>query len=297
MTVSCLAGAYAADQLKQTWAERMEKLLNLGKHEIVLEEADAMVRKNPGDASALMYRARAGANDKRLLDQALTDINKAISLAPSRQDFFMWRAMVYTNMDESEAALQDLRVAVRNRPHDAYLRDRIAVNLLHLNRAQEALAACDLSLRISPEEYNFTHTRARILRRLGRIEEAQSELDKVLRANPKDQGALIDKATYAISQKNWQEAVRTNSRILEIADPHLRGVVKVALIRRADASFALKDYKAALKDYRQAAKAYPYDRALRAALAKSYEAVGDKDNARREYDFVKELDEEYQPPR
>lgn len=300
LLVNCCSASAGGKQVvdRHSWTERMDDLLHQGKHDVVLREADGLLKRNPEDVNALLFRSKAGAEEKRMLDQALADINRAIALAPSRFDLFLWRGHVYSRMDESELALKDFEVAAKARPTDAFARDMIAINLLRLNRPAEALVASDLSLRLQPKEVVLHHTRARVLRRLGRIAEAQIELDKLLKASPKDIGALVDKALYSASQKNWKEAVRANSLILQYADPRAqRGVIDVAIARRADAYMQLKDYKAALRDYSLAIKAHPYDRALRAARARAYEISGDKVNARIENEFVKELDEDYRPPK
>jgi tetratricopeptide (TPR) repeat protein len=170
-----------------TRAEIEGKLSQSSQMEADFAKARAMTGNGAPSASLL---CTTEAEARWHPDLALQDCEKALAAAPKATGVRLSRLVLLHRlgrMAESEAALADLAAAT----HDAVALNEIcytvAADDMSLDRA---LALCDASLKLRPNEAATLDSRAFVLLRLGRNAEALTAYDAALAANPKEYHSL-----------------------------------------------------------------------------------------------------------
>lgn len=139
---------------------------------------------SPSDfARQHLQRARA------LLDlgreqAALLEAEKALSAAPSSAEALQLRGLCLLHLDKSEEALESLRAAVAIEPTEAHCHYLIGYAQNECKRREAAEAAYRESLRLSPEEPVYLRAYAELLVELKRHSEALAAAEKAVALGP-----------------------------------------------------------------------------------------------------------------
>lgn len=110
------------------------------------------IRIDPRLAEAYALRGRFGSDRPAQFD----DLNKALELDPEKPKYYVWRAVVYRADGRENLALQDCDRALRkNDKYEAAHTERGEIYLAAM-RAEDALEAFEMSLKIRPTPQAYT---------------------------------------------------------------------------------------------------------------------------------------------
>jgi eukaryotic-like serine/threonine-protein kinase len=230
-----------------------------GKPALAVSDLKEAIALNPRQINAHVTLAQVDHREHRL-DVALERLGLAISLNPDRPALYRTRARwTLEKPDKSPglyaAALADLREALkRDRPDNPILAEdhaEIGRLLLLQKQFQEALDACDASLRIDPDEADVNRCRVIALLELKRYDEAAVACDRCLKAGLKSPDLF-----------------------------GLRGLVK----------FKRKDFTGAIEDYTLALASQPRDSVLHGRRGWAFLFTGAYQLARSDFDEAIRLD-------
>jgi len=139
------------------------------------------------------------------------------ALGDDAESFFVL-AEYASSRSDSESAIGFLREALRLDPGWAKARNNLGVQLMRLDRVEEALAAYDEVLRFVPDHASSRFNRANALKRLGRLDESITAYEECLRGDPEDLDVLFNIADALEEIHEPERALEYFTRLLEI-DP------------------------------------------------------------------------------
>lgn len=259
----------------------------------ISSRAELMLRKTPTDPLAYYYRAFTRSKVRMQLEQALADIQKAISLDPSQAIFYAMKAEIIHNQQEDELALPLVDKAIKMDPKNLEFVDLKARILILLRNYADALKLSDIAVQSSPGTPQFHVTRAQILKRLSHFDEALVELNTAVSQLPGVFLYRLERMNVCARLHKWIEVIQDSDYILQ-HDNSQRLVYEL----RGRAHMQLKHYPQAIADFKSGISRTRNEtqvRALHAELKEAYEASGDHDGAAREGAYLKKLDEDIQP--
>lgn len=147
------------------------------------------------------------------------------------------------------AAAQRLQAAIEAEPGQPDAHSNLAIALLALERAHEALTSCERALRLKPENPNALSNRGDTLRALGRAQEALESYDRAIVLAPGLIAAHLGRGILLYERGRAAESLQSFDRVLYL-DParadalNNRGNALLALDRPLE---ALSSYDAALR--------------------------------------------------
>ena len=119
------------------------------------------------------------------LDGALADAEDAVKLWPQLPGAYSLRAGVRRERKEYDKALADIDLALAMSPRSAeLLNDRCWIGYLSGHDLERALADCDAALVIQPAFAGALDSRGNVLMRLGRLDDAIAAFDLALKQSP-----------------------------------------------------------------------------------------------------------------
>jgi len=139
------------------------------------------------------------------------------ALGDDEESFFVL-AEYASSRNDPESAVSYLREALRLDPSWTKARNNLGVQLMRLDRVEEALAAYDEVLRDAPDHASSQFNRANALRRLGRLEESIAAYEKCLQSDPEDLDVLFNIARALEKTDQPKRALAYLIRLLEL-DP------------------------------------------------------------------------------
>jgi tetratricopeptide (TPR) repeat protein len=207
---------------------------------------------NPHDFKAHMYLGlcheydydRQGGEEEyhRALDRALSEINKAVEIAPYSSWALYHLGDIYASKENYESALAVLQKAVDIASWDKDIQSKIAYVYRMKKQYGEAIDHYKKALQIKEEAYTYAE--------LGETYEEMSEFDKALenyqQANRLSKADYFDKliAGVYLKQKNYRQAIEIYQNLI-IRHPKITGYrfsLAVALSRYGKRSDAIKEY-------------------------------------------------------
>ncbi len=110
---------------------------------------------NPEDrARALFYSARLN-NNQRNYKEALKQIDEAIKLVPTNEDYFWLKSWILSDMREYKIALENDSAAIRAIPKNAKLYNSRAITCLYLKRYSDALDDARTAMELAPQNKTY----------------------------------------------------------------------------------------------------------------------------------------------
>ncbi|MBS0261749.1 MAG: tetratricopeptide repeat protein [Planctomycetes bacterium] len=250
-----------------------------GESAAALADFEAALVLDPQLAGAYFGRARihAEAGDHR---EALTEIDRAIAVNPDWAEARWFRATLLMSQGDVETAVSDLEY-LRTQTFDNALPTQLlaAQALLHSERYDEAIAACERLLDTSPDFWMawVWHAQAHIYRD-GPGGDG-SGFDKAQEAQP-EQAAFIQEqrqlaeTAYLIDHEDYPEAIRILTEILEENPESLE-----ARIRRGVAQWYSQQLVEAIDDFSAILQDHPRMVAARAGRGQVLAELGDDEAA------------------
>jgi tetratricopeptide (TPR) repeat protein len=137
---------------------------------------------------------------KEQFEEAHKQFELAEHLAPNRSLPYVALALVLIQMNRASDAVQTLRARVRNRPNDYlalwYLGEALDRNGTTPGSAEqrEAITALQRSVRLNPEISQSRELLGKLLSREGRLDEAAQQLEAAIRLEPGNEAAIYQLA-------------------------------------------------------------------------------------------------------
>ena len=147
-----------------------------------LAELGAYVRKHPGDASG--HYELGTAETPKQPDQALRELNRALSLKPDLIGAHIARGLLLYRQAKPEEALADFAFAARREPKNSVILDRLGETYLVLDRAAEALPVLRRAADLAPTNSTVLLHLGRALSKLGQNEEARTVFARCRQLGP-----------------------------------------------------------------------------------------------------------------
>ena len=147
-----------------------------GKHELAISNYTRALAADSTDADSWYERSGAKANNNDLTG-ALADLNKAISIDSTFDDFFLYRGYIKILLKQYSEAVKDFTAALKIQPtQKAYANRGWAWSFL--NEHQKAIEDYTQSLAINPQDGEVYCYRGKSYKALGKRTEACADLKK-----------------------------------------------------------------------------------------------------------------------
>ena len=106
------------------------------------------------------------------------------TIDPDDPQAYQALALFYLSTGQKEKAVAEFKSLAAAKPKDNSVKVYLVETLVDLNRIQEAAAADEDLLKLTPADSRGLVTRGRILISQGKFQEAAAELDKAAKADP-----------------------------------------------------------------------------------------------------------------
>ncbi|MDX2131534.1 MAG: tetratricopeptide repeat protein [Planctomycetota bacterium] len=175
---------------------------------------DRIVSRFPAEPSVFVKRGQLLMRTPETHRDALADFGKAIQLQPQMWQAFRLRAALHGRMKNSDAALADLREAMRINPTDDEMLVSLVTDLLRLGRDQEAEQAAEDAIAGRPREALVFSRVASLFSQTDRPAIAAKFYEKAFDLDPSD----------LVSQKLLDSLINTPTPNLAKAEDVLRRI-------------------------------------------------------------------------
>jgi tetratricopeptide (TPR) repeat protein len=185
--------------------------------------------------ASLAYGGLAGYNVRnKNYTEALVHGNKAVELDPSLYEHYLVRGLIYHQLKNPAAAIQDLLKGIELNPTDYLSFDYLAVVYIGQKNWAEAEKAVNQALLLNPVSIAGHIKRALIYQGMEKHEEAIQDLDTVLTIHPKNTSAKILRGNiyyhlqqFASAEQDYRAAQKEGGKV--ILDIPLENVKKLPL--------------------------------------------------------------------
>jgi tetratricopeptide (TPR) repeat protein len=140
-------------------------------------------------------------NRKGQYDRAIEDYNQALRLDPKSATAFSNRGVAYERKGQYDRAIEDYSQVIRLDPQNAAaFNSRCWERAIVGRELREALADCNESLRLKPNDADTLDSRGFVYIKLGQFDPAIADYSAAVAANPKAASALYGRG-YATRKK------------------------------------------------------------------------------------------------
>jgi tetratricopeptide (TPR) repeat protein len=187
-------------------------------------EAEPLFRQaieiDPEDPQGFFFLATCLMHDPRRRAEALSMINEALRLCPSRAFYHAQRANILVLLSQTKEALREINEARRLAPDspDSYVAESV-VNLA-LGKPQQAELAARQALVLDPENEAAGDTLGDALRLQGKLEESETQIHNLLAKNPENPWAHSSAGFVALEKGDVSSAERSFLAALRIDAEH-----------------------------------------------------------------------------
>ena len=148
--------------------------------------------------------ARSGLQEKP--EQQISDLDKAIELAPMNPMIYRQRAGVYQRIGKLDEATKDLRKVIELDDDNIDALGSLAESLARLDRFEEAIKLANEAIKTEPDSSAGYELRARIYVMQEDGAKALADLSKAIELNPKGIVALLLRATIYLTDDKLELA-------------------------------------------------------------------------------------------
>jgi serine/threonine protein kinase/tetratricopeptide (TPR) repeat protein len=196
------------------------------------------------------YTVRAWAlRERNQPERALSDLNRALELAPNTAATFSQRALTYLRLKEFDRAVTDYDKAIELDPRSAeHVNDR-GVAYMDLQDYKRAIADFDRAIELDPRYPLPFNNRARA-HALGAKDHTRAiaDLDRAIQLNPRYGLAYENRAFSQLDLKDLDKAIADFTKAIEFSPRSARAFNGrgVAYERKGNRALAIADYRRAL---------------------------------------------------
>lgn len=142
-----------------------------------------------------------------------------LSESPNDQDVFYLKARIALQQDQEQEALQNINEAISIDPYDSNYFGFKAAILLQLKKYEEGLENANEGLHIDPKNSFCLNIRAQLLTKLNRVSEAGHTIEDILFENPEDSYSHANVGWVALENNKIDTALSHFKEALQI-DPN-----------------------------------------------------------------------------
>lgn len=219
-----------------------------------LSACNEALSQSPADSerALLLYRRASLLEAEGQAEAALIDLDAALVLRPQATSAYRLRSTVRARLGQVDAALADLREALRLAGHaDVELLVWASYALEQMGGIEEGLQAASRALALAPRDATALNSRCWKLALLRRtLEQALADCELAVSLRPEESGTHDSLAFVLYRLRRYDEAVAAGTRALQL-DPASRAAAHSWFIRGL-ARQALGDSAGAAADHRQA---------------------------------------------
>ena len=211
-----------------------------------LEACARLIRSGrvPGRDIAYAYQQRGAVlASLKQFDNALTETNEAIRLAPHMWEAYYVRCGILFQLNHFEHAIPDCTEAIQHNskhPDSYYARGLLFIKL---GRNELALADLNTAIRIKPQ-FVFLSTRGLIYIKIEEFDRAIADLDHAIRLAPTDSISYSYRAVAYEGRKDFDQATADYQKALRLDPSHPGARDGLARIENRKAAQAALDYGA-----------------------------------------------------
>jgi tetratricopeptide (TPR) repeat protein len=294
---------------------------NLGNLMLVLERYDEAINSfsqaiDSGSNTAGIYVARGNAyRAKGDAPNALLDYEAAIARAPTDARAHLGRAAIFYGGGDLDHAKSEFKTALLLNPADLDAMRGLAMVLRDQHRYSESLQTYNLALKVQPANALLLSGRGRTYQEMGNWKEAISNYSQAIALQPSDELLLRLRGLAYDHQEDYGDAIADLTQVTHFASNSTRGYVLLAralahshhdeesidvlsrAIERMPTEIILRneratlfegrgDYSSAIREYREIVQIWPTNVESRIFLADDETAVGQYQEAARDYEIA-----------
>lgn len=191
---------------------RGHSLLNKGQIDDAISDLNKAVELNPKDAGAYFYRGNAYYK-KGQIDKALSDYSEAIKINPRYTNAYFSRGLHYVGVEEYSKAISDFNKVISITPDNASAYYYRGASYFGKKKYKKALSDYDKAIELDPEYVNAYINRGLYYHGINQYPKAISDYSKALELNPSSPAAkqLLGKA---ITDRDlYEQRMRDNIRV------------------------------------------------------------------------------------
>ncbi|WP_026732000.1 ATP-binding protein [Fischerella sp. PCC 9605] len=258
------------------------------RYDEALKNLNQAITLDPTLDSAIELQGHVYSNNKHYSD-AIKSFDRLIKLDPNHPRAIAQRGYIYQLIERYDQALIDFNRALELDPNYTWAKIQQGYNYLLVQCYAEAVRAFDDILKLEPE-----HIRALLLRGvayylMGRYGEAIADFDRVLKYEPDNIQVRTLRGTAYYLLGNYIEALPDFNRILELDRD--RGKLLHVYVLRGETYRQMKCYAEALQDFDCAIELDADNAGIIARRGETYQLLGSYDQALKDFNHVLELDQ------
>lgn len=207
----------------------------------------------------ISYHKAVQLNDVNAYNNALIEINKAISLDPDNPDYHYTKAISLAGNEQYNEAIEEYDKAISINPKnpDYYVGKGVALD--KTGKASEAIKTIDKAISLGPRNSGAYSVKAQILFSNGQHNETIKEFDKAISFDPKNPKYHEDKALFLRAMYEYDYAIIEYDTLISLypKNPLYHNSKGNTIVERA-ASNDRKKYNEAIEEYDTALKLLRY---------------------------------------
>lgn len=215
-------------------------LVESGDAQAAIDTGEKAAAEFPDDADLHYWLTRAFFSEDRFAE-ALTAIDRAITLDPEDYAYFCLRADVLLQLEWFEEAIKDAKAVLDGDPGHWHSHQQIISALVPLDRLQDAEAHARSLVHLAPDEPDALLAASSFYYSQGRLDQALELVDKVLRINANSQRARNLRGLVFFEMQDYP---RASEELREFASHHPHSVS--VHCRLADSLLFSGDYEGAI---------------------------------------------------
>lgn len=182
-----------------------------------LQDLDEVIRRDPANVDA--YQVRESAYyETGLYEQALSNANKVISLAPEKSYSYTSRACIFQVQKQYDKAAADFSDAIKySRTKDADLYLRRSVVYLSMRDYDHAIVDLTEAAKLNNTDAQIFSYRAGAYMGKKQDDRAIADLTHVLQIDPKNTNAYLQRATAYQDRRRYDLAFADLTRAVEVS--------------------------------------------------------------------------------
>ncbi len=250
----------------------------------LIQSMDELVARYPEHATAYITRAIVYSNQEDY-DAAINDLTLALELDPQSSTAYQNRANLYANAGENDKAIADFDRAIEVDPQ-SYVGYLYRANYYNSRRQFEAaLADMTQAIEFEPQNFGLYTSRAEVNEGLSRHDAAIADFAYAIELDPQNAELYNARGQFFQRIEQYEDAIADFTRAIELDPAHM-----IARSNRASAYDALDLFETALEEINTAIEMAPEDSQMYNTRGSLYHNREQIDAALADFERAIELD-------
>jgi MinD-like ATPase involved in chromosome partitioning or flagellar assembly/Tfp pilus assembly protein PilF len=217
--------AYEKDESNtQISIDYLKLFEKLTKNDLSIAEIERF--KNIRESERLIMQANNSENTTQKLDY----VNRAIELNKNNIDFYIYRANIFSEMDDDELAINDIKKSLALNENYIPAIDLLIIILNKQKKYKEAELQTNKYLELRPNDVNALVKKVIIYTHLEKYEEAEKISSKIIGIDPEFTGGYSCRSNIRRLMKKFESALEDVYKALELDSENIQGIATLAEI-------------------------------------------------------------------